>query len=154
MMTKKISLILFFSATVVLVGCVGPGPKLARDNLCTVCAPYDTTCSTQLVCKDSTQLLGSLISGYTQQKLDQSDEKMARDTASRALDVAPDGSSQYWRNPNTDMSGESTAIETTTKNGSLCRVLKSVAYDDFDMELGHENVQYCRIGDKKWTPAG
>lgn len=95
------------------------------------------------------QLLSKMISGATQDLMDQSDEKLARDAAARALENSPDGVSQYWMNPNTDKRGESKVLKTMDKG--RCRVLYSNTLDDLDMQFGQETVTYCRGVDKNWS---
>ncbi len=142
-MINKTKLLLLFSAAMVLVGCDMNSNKQVGGEI----SPRQTghACPGSGV---GGPLLGNMISGPTQQETDQSDENLARMTAKRALDNAPDGMTQSWRNSNTDIYGQSTVTETL--DGGSCRVLHSIVFDEYSFHLGSEKVKYCKGSDGEW----
>jgi surface antigen len=156
-MIKKISVALFFSAALVLVGCAGMGPKqtagtVIGGGLGGLAGSTIGHGSGQVAAAAAGALLGSMLGGFVGQQMDQSDELMARRNAQRVLDMDANGASGSWRNPNTAWSGESTVISTDRTNGN-CRMLHSVTFDDFGEEVGRERVLYCRGANGQWAPA-
>jgi len=142
-MINTTKLLILFSAAMVLVGCDMNRSKQVDVDM----SPKQTgnACPGKGV---GGPLLGNMISGPTQQETDQTDENLARMTAKRALDNAPDGMTQSWRNPNTDIYGQSTVTETL--DGGSCRVLHSIVFDEHSFQLGRETVKYCKGADGEW----
>lgn len=145
-MTKTISIAALFTTAMCLVGCNNDQKQqawTAEDK------PQQCPTPTEQVATESKRLLSNMLSGSTLELLDQSDEKLARAAAFKALESSPDGSSQYWRNPNTDKYGESKVIKTT--EGGRCRELYSNVYDQIDTLMSEEKVTYCKAKDQPWT---
>lgn len=168
-MINKISFAIFFTAALALVGCsnevneswhaqiqAANCPCPMKENCpCTKGdkgpCPMKHPCPCRMMKQEQSdpRLLSTMISGATRDLMDQSDEKLARDAALRALEGSPVGGSQYWMNPNTDNRGESKVVS-VTDNGR-CRVLFSNVIDSTDMEFGSETVTYCKSSDKSWS---
>lgn len=145
-MTKSISLVLFFATALCLVACNNDAKQAAwkAEESPKPCSAKDAK-----VAANSKRLLDEMLSGATLELLDQSDESLARKTAFRALENSPEGSSQYWRNPNTDKYGESKVLKIT--EGGRCRELYSNVFDQIDTLMNEETVTYCKSKDKLWV---
>lgn len=94
-------------------------------------------------------ILGGLVGGATGNMLDQRDQKMAAQSAQRALETAPTGTPTSWHNPDTGNAGQVTPERTyQTASGQYCR-----EYTQQATIAGKKQTTYgtaCRQPDGSW----
>ncbi len=92
---------------------------------------------------------GGLLGGLVGDVLDERDKKMAAETAHRALETAPTGTSVAWQNPDTGNSGTVTPTRTyQTANGTYCREYQQTVVIDGKPEQVKGTA--CRQPDGSW----
>lgn len=92
---------------------------------------------------------GGLLGGLVGNCLDERDKQMAADTAQRALDTAPTGTTVGWQNPDTGNSGTVTPTRTyQTASGTYCREYQDTATIDGKPEQVKGTA--CRQPDGSW----
>ena len=93
--------------------------------------------------------VGGLLGGATGNVLDQRDRRLAAETAARAFETAPTGSSVPWTNPDTGNSGSITPTRTWQEpSGQYCR-----EYQQEVIVGGQKEQAYgvaCRQPDGSW----
>ncbi|MDH3602924.1 MAG: RT0821/Lpp0805 family surface protein [Candidatus Tectomicrobia bacterium] len=94
-------------------------------------------------------ILGGLLGSAVGDRLDAADRQYASQTAYRALETAPSGTSLPWRNPDSGHSGRVTPTRTyQTARGTYCR-----EYQQTVMVGGRSQQAYgtaCRQPDGSW----
>ena len=94
-------------------------------------------------------ILGGLLGSAVGDRLDAADRQHASQTAYRALETAPSGTSLPWRNPDSGHSGQVTPTRTyQTAQGTYCR-----EYQQTVMVGGRSQQAYgtaCRQPDGSW----
>lgn len=93
--------------------------------------------------------LGGLLGAAGGNLLDQRDRRLAAETAQRALETAPTGSSVPWRNPDTGNYGTVTPTETyQTASGQYCREYQQEIVVAGEKQQGFGVA--CRMPDGSW----
>lgn len=94
-------------------------------------------------------ILGGLIGGAIGDRMDAADRREAAETAQRAMETAPAGTSVAWNNPDSGNSGTVSPTRTyQSESGQYCREYHSTVTID-----GEENKSYgtaCRQPDGTW----
>ena len=95
---------------------------------------------------------GGLLGGLAGNMLDERDRRMAAESAHRALETAPTGTTVAWQNPDTGHSGSVTPTRTyQTASGTFCREYQSsVAIDGKPEQV---TGTACRQPDGSWKAA-
>lgn len=151
---KKISAACVLTASIVLVGCEGMGPKQTAGTVIGGAggALIGSTIgggSGRVVATGVGAVLGALFGSYVGQQLDDRDRILAHDNAVVVLDRAPVAQSHTWRNSRTGRYGESTIISTNA-DGS-CRTMRTITYNRRGVEIARETQTYCRNPAGTWV---
>lgn len=94
-------------------------------------------------------LLGGLVGGAIGDRMDAADRREAAETAQRAMETAPSGTSVAWQNPDSGNSGTVSPTRTyQSDSGQYCREYHTTVMID-----GEEQKSYgtaCRQPDGTW----
>jgi surface antigen len=95
---------------------------------------------------------GALVGGLAGNLLDERDQRMANETAQRALETAPSGKAVAWTNPDTGHSGTVTPVRTYESNGNFCREFQQTVTIGGRPENSFGTA--CRQPDGSWRIVG
>lgn len=94
-------------------------------------------------------ILGGLVGGAIGDRLDAADQRRANQTAMRAFETTPSGSSASWRNPDNGNSGAVTPVRTyQTASGQYCREYQQTVTIGGQQEKSYGTA--CRQPDGSW----
>ncbi len=94
-------------------------------------------------------IAGGLIGGAIGNRMDVADRREANQTTQRALETAPSGTTNTWRNPDSGHSGTITPISTyQAANGRYCREYRETIDIDGQRQQAHGTA--CREPDGSW----
>ena len=98
-------------------------------------------------------LIGGLLGGAIGNVLDQRDRELAMQTAQRALETAPTGTSSAWHNPDNGHSGSFTPTHTYQEaSGRYCREYQQEVVVGGQRERAYGTA--CRMPDGSWQIQG
>jgi surface antigen len=102
----------------------------------------------QLVGIAAGALLGGMIGNQIGESLDEKDRNYSMRTSQYALESAPSGRTQVWRNPDSGHSGEFTPTRTFQSGDSYCREYVQKVFVGGKAAEAHGTA--CRMPDGTW----